>query len=49
MSAAIVPYLVALYVSDFANQELLRRASELTALPDGWKEYFRKRLWDADA
>ncbi len=41
--------IVDLYVSDFANQELLRRASELAALPDSWKEYFRTRLWDADA
>jgi YiiM-like, 3-alpha helix domain len=32
-----------------AHRELLRRATELAALPDGWKDYFRKRLWDADA
>ncbi len=41
--------IVNLYTSDSENQELLRRAAELVALPDGWKDYFRKRLWDADA
>jgi len=41
--------IVNLYTVDSENQDLLRRATELTALPDGWKEYFRKRLWDADA
>ena len=40
--------IVNLYTVDSENQELLRRATELSALPDGWKEYFRKRLWDAD-
>jgi MOSC domain-containing protein YiiM len=41
--------IVNLYTSDAENQDLLRRASELPALPEGWKDYFRKRLWDADA
>jgi len=41
--------IVNLYTSDSENQELLRRATELPALPDGWKEYFRRRLWNADA
>ncbi len=41
--------IVNLYTVDSENQELLRRATESPALPDGWKEYFRKRLWDADA
>lgn len=41
--------IVNLYTSDSENQELLRRATEVPALPDGWKEHFRKRLWDADA
>jgi hypothetical protein len=27
----------------------LRRATEVPALPQGWKDYFRKRLWNADA
>jgi MOSC domain-containing protein YiiM len=40
---------VALYVADAANQDLLRRVSELPALPEGWREYFRKRLWEPDA
>jgi MOSC domain-containing protein YiiM len=40
--------IVNLYTVDSENQELLRRATQLPALPDGWKDYFRKRLWDAD-
>jgi MOSC domain-containing protein YiiM len=40
--------IVNLYTVDSENQELLRRATELPALPEGWKDYFRKRLWDAD-
>ena len=40
---------VALYAADAANQDLLRRVSELPALPEGWREYFRKRLWEPDA
>ena len=40
--------IVNLYTMDSESQELLRRATELRALPDSWKEYFRKRLWDAD-
>jgi MOSC domain-containing protein YiiM len=39
---------LALYVADAANQDLLRRASELPALPEGWREYFRERLWEPD-
>jgi MOSC domain-containing protein YiiM len=40
---------VNLYSTDSHNQELLRRASDLPALPQSWKDYFRKRLWNADA
>jgi MOSC domain-containing protein YiiM len=40
--------IVNLYTVDSENQELLRRATRLSALPEAWKEYFRKRLWDAD-
>jgi MOSC domain-containing protein YiiM len=40
---------VSLYTSDAENQELLRSATELPALPEGWREYFRKRLWNADS
>jgi MOSC domain-containing protein YiiM len=40
---------VNLYTADAANQDLLRRVSEVPALPEGWREYFRKRLWEPDA
>jgi MOSC domain-containing protein YiiM len=40
--------IVNLYTIDSENQGLLRRATELPALPEGWKDYFRKRLWNAD-
>jgi MOSC domain-containing protein YiiM len=39
---------VALYTDDGANQDLLRRASKLSALPDSWREYFRERLLAPD-
>lgn len=39
---------VNLYTADAKNQDLLRRVSELSALPAGWRDYFRKRLWDPD-
>jgi MOSC domain-containing protein YiiM len=40
---------VRLYTVDAKNQELLRRATQTSMLPDSWKDYFRKRLWDPDA
>lgn len=40
--------IVNLYRGDAANQELLRRVSELPSLPNSWREYFRKRLWNPD-
>lgn len=40
---------VQLYAADAANQSLLERASEHPALPAGWRDYFRKRLWEPDA
>ena len=40
---------VNLYLTDAANQDQLRRVTELPALPAGWKDYFRKRLWEPDA
>jgi len=46
--AVTVADVVNLYEVDVANQDLLRRASELPALPEGWREYFRKRLWEPD-
>jgi MOSC domain-containing protein YiiM len=41
--------IVNLYTIDSQNQGLLRRATQVPALPQSWKDYFRKRLWDADA
>ena len=46
--ALTVADIVNLYTSESGNQDLLRRATELPALSSGWKEYFRKRLLDAD-
>jgi MOSC domain-containing protein YiiM len=40
---------VRLYTVDAKNQALLRRAAESASLPQSWKDYFRKRLWDPDA
>lgn len=40
--------IVNLYQADATNQELLRRASDLPALPPDWRDHFRKRLWNAD-
>jgi MOSC domain-containing protein YiiM len=39
---------VNLYRGDAANQDLLRRVSEVPSLPNSWREYFRKRLWNPD-
>jgi MOSC domain-containing protein YiiM len=39
---------VNLYHKDATNQELLRRVSELASLPEAWREYFRKRIWNPD-
>ncbi len=38
----------ALYAHDSDNQTLLRRAVDTPGLPEAWREYFRKRLWEAD-
>src|SRR5436853_290890 len=46
--AITVAAIVDLYTADAANQDLLRRVSELTALPASWREYFRKRRWEPD-
>jgi MOSC domain-containing protein YiiM len=43
-----VAEIVNLYSRDATNQELLRRVSELPALPKSWRDYFRTRLWDPD-
>ncbi|MGA7952477.1 MAG: MOSC domain-containing protein [Gloeobacterales cyanobacterium] len=39
---------VSLYAADATNQDLLRRVSTLPALPESWRDYFRKRLWEPD-
>ena len=41
--------IVNLYSTDAHNQELLGRAIEVPALSQSWKDYLRKRLWNADA
>jgi MOSC domain-containing protein YiiM len=41
--------IAALYASDTENEDLLRRAVEVPALPESWKDYFRKRLFEPDA
>lgn len=40
--------IVRLYATDSDNQEALTRAARLADLPEGWREYFRKRLWAPD-
>jgi MOSC domain-containing protein YiiM len=41
--------IAALYAGDADNQGLLRRAVDLPALPESWREYLRQRLWEPDA
>lgn len=48
-SEVTVADIVALYSSDADNQSLLRRAVAASELPEGWRDYFRKRLWKPDA
>jgi MOSC domain-containing protein YiiM len=43
-SGVTITDIVNLYTTDSQNQELLRRAVEVPALPDGWKDHFRERL-----
>ncbi|HEX9130192.1 MAG TPA: MOSC domain-containing protein [Gemmatimonadaceae bacterium] len=47
--AVSVSDVVSLYIADGENQDLLRRASKLPALPESWRDYFRQRLWKPDA
>ena len=49
MAAVTVADIVKLYTADAENQELLKRATKLSALPEAWREYFRERLWEPDA
>ena len=44
-----VAEIVELYTADAVKQDLLQRVSELGALPESWRAYFRKRLWKPDA
>ncbi len=44
-----VAEVVNLYTVDSENQDLLRRATRSSILPESWKEYFRTRLWEPDA
>jgi MOSC domain-containing protein YiiM len=37
-----------LYRGDATNQDMLRRVSELPSLPNSWRDYLRKRLWNPD-
>lgn len=46
--ALTVADVVNLYTVDSENQELLRRATQSSALPESWRDYFRKRLWQPD-
>ena len=39
---------VNLFAADATDQDLLRRVSALPALPESWRDYFRKRLWEPD-
>lgn len=41
--------IVELYTADAAKQDFLQRVTELPALPESWRAYFRKRLWKPDA
>jgi MOSC domain-containing protein YiiM len=43
-----VAEIAALYAHDMDNEDLLRRAVELPALPESWRVYLRKRLFSAD-
>ena len=47
-NAVTVADIVNLYTADSENQELLHRATELSALPESWRDYLRKRLWEPD-
>jgi MOSC domain-containing protein YiiM len=37
-----------LYARDRDNEDLLRRAVDVPALPESWKGYLRKRLFEPD-
>jgi MOSC domain-containing protein YiiM len=47
--ALTVADVVDLYTVDAKNQDLLRRATQSSIIPESWKDSFRKRLWEPDA
>jgi len=47
--AVTVADISTLYGHDADNQSLLRQTIDLPALPESWRDYFRKRLWEPDA
>ncbi len=47
--AISVAEIVGLYTADAVSQERLRRVIDHPVLPEGWRDYFRQRLWDPDA
>jgi MOSC domain-containing protein YiiM len=48
-SGVTVADIVELYTADSVKQDFLERVSELDALPENWKAYFRKRLRKSNA
>ena len=48
-SGVTIADIVDLYTADADKKDLLQRVSELPALPENWRAYFRKRLWKPDA
>jgi len=47
--AISVAEVTTLYTADADNRDLLQRAVQTAALPHGWRDHFRSRLWEADA
>jgi MOSC domain-containing protein YiiM len=43
-NSVTVSDIVRLYVSERGNRELLQRAVEVEALPEGWREHFQRQL-----
>jgi MOSC domain-containing protein YiiM len=41
--------IVELYAHGAENEALLRRAVDVSALPESWRAHFRERLWEPDA
>lgn len=47
--ALSVAEIALLYNAEKPDQDILRRASQIAALPQGWRNHFRARLREADA